>query len=80
MDIGTYFHLEGTLLAGAVGLYVQSRNGALWDIGKLKGVSHLLHQIVKVEGIRTGVEAIAVNWIEAAKPLKRAKHILATRG
>ncbi|MFT3965970.1 MAG: DUF5818 domain-containing protein [Sphingobium sp.] len=72
MNIGSYFRLEGVLLAGAMGLFVQARNGALWEIGKLKDVGHLLHGNVIVEGIRTGAEAIAVNWIEAAEPFKRA--------
>lgn len=77
MDIGSYFRLEGTLLAGAVGLYVQARNGALWEIGKIKDVGHLLHRMVVVEGIRTGVEAISVNWIEAMEPLIRRRPLCA---
>lgn len=72
MNIGSYFRLEGILLAGAVSLYVQARDGALWEIGKLKDVGHLLQTNVVVEGIRTGAEAIAVNWIEAINPLQRA--------
>ncbi|NWK97583.1 hypothetical protein DM806_18325 [Sphingobium lactosutens] len=72
MNIGSYFRLEGVLLAGAVGLYVQARDGALWDIGKLKDVGHLLQTNVMVEGIRTGAEAIAVNWIEAINPIHQA--------
>lgn len=71
MNIGSYFRLEGILLAGAVSLYVQARNGALWEIGRLKDVSHLLQTNVVVEGIRTGAEAIAVNWIEAINPIQR---------
>jgi len=65
MNIGSYFRLEGVLVAGAVSLYVQARNGALWEVGWLKNVGHLLQTNVAVEGIRTGAEAIAVNWIEA---------------
>ena len=71
MNIGSYFRLEGVLLAGAVSLYVQARNGALWEIGKLKDVGHLLQANVVVEGIRTGAEAIAVSWIEAIDPLRK---------
>ena len=65
MNIGSYFRLEGVLVAGAVSLYVQARNGALREGGWLKNVGHLLQSNVAVEGIRTGAEAIAVNWIEA---------------
>jgi len=72
MNIGSYFRLEGVLVAGAVSLYVQARDGALWEIGKLKDVSHLLQDNVVVEGIRTGPQAIAVNWIEAIEPLQRS--------
>ena len=72
MNIGSYFRLEGVLIAGAVSLYVQARNGALWEVGPLKNVAHLLQSNVAVEGIRTGAEAIAVNWIEASEPLQRA--------
>ncbi|QOT74515.1 hypothetical protein H5V43_21830 (plasmid) [Sphingobium fuliginis] len=72
MNIGSYFRLEGVLVAGAVNLYVQARNGALWDVGLLKNVAHLLQSNVVVEGIRTGAEAIAVNWIEASEPFQRA--------
>lgn len=72
MNIGSYFRLEGVLVAGAVSLYVQARDGALWEIGKLKDVSHLLQDNVVVEGIRTGAQAIAVNWIEAIEPLQRS--------
>lgn len=72
MNIGSYFRLEGVLVAGAVGLYVQARNGALWEVGLLKNVAHLLQSNVVVEGIRTGAEAIAVNWIEAGEPFQRA--------
>lgn len=72
MNIGSYFRLEGILLAGAVSLYVQARDGALWEIGRLKDVGHLLQTNVVVEGIRTGAEAIAVNWIEAISPIQRA--------
>lgn len=71
MNIGSYFLLEGVLVAGAVSLYVQARNGALWEIGLLKNVGHLLQTNVIVEGIRTGAEAIAVNWIEACEPIRR---------
>lgn len=71
MNIGSYFRLEGVLLAGAVGLYVQARDGALWEIGKLKDVGHLLQSNVVVEGVRTGAEAIAVSWIEAIEPINR---------
>lgn len=72
MNIGSYFRLEGVLVAGAVSLYVQARDGALWDIGLLKNVGHLLQGNVIVEGIRTGAEAMAVNWIEASEPIQRA--------
>lgn len=58
-------------MAGAVSLYVQARDGALWDIGRLKDVGHLLQSNVVVEGIRTGAEAMAVNWIEAIAPIQR---------
>lgn len=71
MNIGSYFRLEGVLLAGAVSFYVQARDGALWEIGKLKNVRHLLQGHVVVEGIRTGAEAMAVNWIEAIEPLPK---------
>jgi len=71
MYIGSYFRLEGVLVAGAVSLYVQARNGALWEVGLLKNVGHLLQSNVVVEGIRTGAEVIAVNWIEANGPLQR---------
>lgn len=72
MNIGSYFRLEGVLVAGAVSLYVQARDGAFWDIGKLGDVSHLLQTDVVVEGIRTGAQAMAVNWIEAVPPLQEA--------
>ncbi|WP_157035746.1 DUF5818 domain-containing protein [Sphingobium chungbukense] len=72
MNIGSYFRLEGVLVAGAVSLYVQARDGALWEVGWLKNVGHLLQTNVAVEGIRTGAEAIAVNWIEAIEPIGRA--------
>lgn len=72
MNIGSYFRLEGVLVAGAVSLYVQARDGAFWEIGRLKDVGHLVQTNVVVEGIRTGAEAIAVNWIEAINPLQRA--------
>ncbi|WP_426387770.1 DUF5818 domain-containing protein [Sphingobium sp. R-21] len=71
MNIGSYFRLEGVLVAGAVSLYVQARNGALWEVGLLKNVGHLLQSNVVVEGIRTGAEVIAVNWIEANGPPQR---------
>lgn len=72
MNIGSYFRLEGVLLAGAFNLYVQARDGALWEIGKLKDVGHLLQSNVVVEGIRTGAEAMAVSWIEALEPVQQA--------
>jgi Protein of unknown function (DUF5818) len=72
MNIGSYFRLEGVLLAGAVSLYVQARDGAFWEIGRLKDVGHLLQSNVVVEGIRTGAEAMAVNWIEAMHPIHSA--------
>lgn len=72
MNIGSYFRLEGVLLASAVGFCVQARDGAFWDIGRLRDVGHLIQSNVAVEGIRTGAEAIAVNWIEAVEPLQRA--------
>ena len=71
MNIGSYFRLEGMLIAGAVCLYVQAHDGALWEIGWLKDVGHLLQTHVAVEGIRTGAEAIAVNWVEAVTPIQR---------
>lgn len=71
MNIGSYFRLEG-VVAGAVSPYMQARDGALWEIGKLKDVSHLLQDNVVVEGIRTGAQTIAVNWIEAIEPLQRS--------
>jgi len=71
MNIGSYSRLEGVLVAGAVSLYVQARNGALWEVGLLRNVAHLLQANVVVEGIRTGAEAIAVNWIEAGEPFQR---------
>ncbi|WP_176596490.1 MULTISPECIES: DUF5818 domain-containing protein [Sphingobium] len=71
MNIGSYFRLEGILLAGAVGLYVQARDGVFWEISGLGDVGHLLQANVVVEGIRTGAEAISVNWIEAIEPLQR---------
>ncbi|WP_176593504.1 DUF5818 domain-containing protein [Sphingobium sp. EM0848] len=70
MNIGSYFRLEGVLLAGVAGLYVRARDGAFWEIGTLKDVGHLLQNNVLVEGIRTGAQALAVNWIEAVEPLK----------
>ena len=76
MDIGSYFRLEGMLRPGARCFYVQARNGALWDIGRLRDVGHLLQRNVIVEGIRTGAETIAVNWIEAVEPLRRAVRLL----
>lgn len=72
MNIGSYFRLEGVLLSGAFDLYVQARDGALWEIGRLKDVGHLLQSNVVVEGIRTGAEAMAVNWIEAIEPVQQA--------
>jgi len=78
MDVGTYVRLEGTLLAGAVGLYVEARDGALWEIGKLKDVCHLLHRLVAVEGVLTGIEAMAVSWIEALEPLRRGLLLVST--
>lgn len=69
MNIGSYFRLEGLLVAGALGLFVQARDGVLWEIGKLKDVGHLIQNTVVVEGIRTGAEAISVNWIERLEPL-----------
>ncbi|EZP65387.1 hypothetical protein BV96_04667 [Sphingomonas paucimobilis] len=71
MDFGSYFRLEGILVAGVVSLYVQARNGALWEIGLLKDARHLLQTNVVVEGIRTGAESLAVNWIEACEPLRK---------
>lgn len=68
MNIGSYFRLEGVLLAGAVGWYLQTCNGAFWDLGMLRDVGHLLQSHVSVEGIRTGAEALSVNWIEAVQP------------
>ena len=64
MNIGSYFQIEGVLLAGAVKSYLQTCNGVLWDLGPLRDVSHLLMQHVSVEGIRSGAEAVDVNWIE----------------
>lgn len=72
MNIGSYSRLEGVLVAGAVSLYIQARDGAFWEIGKFKDVGHLLQSNVVVEGMRTGAQAMAVNWIEAIKPLQHA--------
>lgn len=72
MNIGSYFRMEGMLIGGAVSLYVQACDGTLWEIGKLRDVGHLLQTNVVVEGIRTGAQAMAVNWIEAIKPLQQA--------
>jgi hypothetical protein len=47
------------------------RDGVLWEIGELKDVGHLLQGNGVVEGIHTGAEAIAVNWIEAIEPINR---------
>jgi hypothetical protein len=68
MNIGSYFRIDGILLAGAVGLYLQACDGAYWELGKMDDVGHLLQSHVFVEGIRTGAEAVAVNWIEAVDP------------
>lgn len=68
MNIGSYFRIEGILLAGAVGLYLQTLDGAFWDLGRMNGVGHLLRGHVAIEGIRTGAQAVAVNWIEAINP------------
>ena len=72
MNIGSYFRLEGMLIAGATSPYVQARDGAFWEIGKLKDVGHLLQSNVVVEGIRTGAQSVAVNWIEAMRPIQHA--------
>ncbi len=72
MNIGSYFRLEGMLIAGATSLYVQARDGAFWEIGKLKDVGHLLQSNVVVEGIRTRAQSVAVNWIEAMRPIQHA--------
>lgn len=77
MNIGSYFRLEGMLIAGATSLYVQARDGAFWEIGKLKDVGHLLQNNVVVEGIRTGAQTMTVNWIEAIKPLQ---HVITSIG
>ena len=68
MNIGSYFQIEGVLLAGAVKSYLQTCNGVLWDLGTLRDVGHLLMQHVSVEGIRTGAEAVDVSWIEPVEP------------
>ena len=72
MNIGSYFRLEGMLIAGATSLDVQARDGAFWEIGKLKDVGHLLQSNVVVEGIRTGAQSVAANWIEAMRPIQHA--------
>ena len=76
MEIGSFFRIEGMLLAGGAGLYVKTPDGGLWDIGKLKDIGHLLQKNVVVEGIRTGIETIAVSWIEALKPLANSDLVL----
>ena len=76
MEIGSFFRIEGMLLAGGACLYVRTSDGSLWDIGRLKDIGHLLQKNVVVEGIRTGIGTIAVNWIEALKPLAKAELVL----
>lgn len=68
MNIGSYFRIEGMLLASAAGLCLQACDGAFWTLGDMRGVDHLLQNHVIVEGIRTGAQAMAVNWIEAIAP------------
>ncbi|CAN5409181.1 hypothetical protein BH10PSE12_BH10PSE12_25760 [soil metagenome] len=65
MDIGAYHRIEGELVRGAAGMFVRARDGMLWQLGKLHDVAHLVGKLVAVEGIRSGVEALHVNWVEA---------------
>lgn len=67
MNIGSYFRIEGVLIAGAIGLYLQAVDGAFWTLGQMAGVDHLLQNHVAVEGIRTGAAQMSVNWIEAVE-------------
>lgn len=64
MDIGTYHRIEGELIRGAAGMFVRARNGMLWRLGKLHDVTHLVGKLVVVEGIKSGVEALHVSWVE----------------
>ncbi len=67
MDIGAYLRVEGELIRGAAGMFVLAKNGVLWHLGAIQGVGHLINKIVAVEGIKSGVEALNVSWVEALK-------------
>lgn len=65
MDTGAYLRIEGELIRGAAGLFVRARDGMVWHLGKLNDVAHLVGKLVAVEGIKSGVEALNVSWVEA---------------
>jgi hypothetical protein len=65
MDQGTYQRVEGELIRGAAGLLLLARNGMVWQLGILQDAAHLVGKLVAVEGIKSGVEALNVSFVEA---------------
>lgn len=64
MEIGAYHRIEGELIRGAAGMFLRARDGMLWQLGKLQDVTHLIGEFVAVEGIKSGVEALNVSFVE----------------
>lgn len=69
--MGAYHRVEGELIRGAAGLFLIARNGMIWQLGKLQDAAHLVGKLVAVEGIKSGVEALNVSWVEALSPVSR---------
>jgi len=78
MEQGTYQRIEGELIRGAAGLLLIARNGMVWQLGILQDAAHLVGKLVAVEGIKSGVEALNVSWVEAlsAAPWREGRHRL----
>ena len=71
MDEGAYHPVEGQLIRGAAGLLLLARDGMVWQLGKLQDVAELVGKFVAVEGIKAGVEALNVTWVEALAGVPR---------
>lgn len=80
--MGAYHRVEGELIRGAAGLFLLARDGMVWQLGKLQDAAHLVGKLVAVEGIKSGVEALNVSWVEALSAVslrdvrQRAVHLL----
>ena len=65
-EIGTRYRLEGLLLASERGLVLQIDDGGVWALDTDAGADSHAGRRVVIEGVRSGCDRIAVEWIGPA--------------